>query len=41
MKSEIAVKPGAKVMTTPNATEADVKKIGVMDPFAPKLSASL
>lgn len=41
MKSEITLNPGAIVITTPKATAADVKNIGVIDPFAPKLSAVL
>lgn len=41
MKSEIAWKPGANVMTTPKPTDAEVKKIGVIAPFAPKLTACL
>ena len=41
MKSEIIWKLGANVMTTPNATEASIRKIGLTDPSAPILIVSL
>src|SRR4051794_20708300 len=37
ISSEIKLKPGARVMTTPKATADDVRNTGMMEPLAPSL----